>query len=279
LAAGMAVTRRFKNDLREFWSYRHLLRMLVVRDLKARYKNSALGIAWSFLQPLGMTAVMAFAFSIISRGGSDIPRYTVFILSGLLAWNFFSASVIGGTGSIVVNAALVKKVYFPRLILPISAVISSLINFLFALPMFVAVAVIWQHPLHTTLLYLPLVILIQVLFSVGISFMLATLNVFYRDTQFIVELGMQALFFLTPIWYDLSRASMLKVGGLLISPSLWLRRINPMASLVNIYQDLMYWGTLTAGDFWLRTGLTAMVVLVAGYVVFARYSAYFGEEV
>ena len=267
-------------DLREIWNYRHLLRMLVLRDLKARYKNSMLGIAWSFLQPLGMMLVISFAFGVINGSNAAFQHYPVFVLSGLLAWNFFSAAVTGGTGSIVANAALVKKVYFPRIILPISVVASGLINYLFALPVFILVALLAGHPLSMTLLLVPLVILIQVIFSIGVSFLLSTLNVFYRDTQFILELVMLALFFLTPIWYDVSTAKNVEpIKGVVISLSIWLRRLNPMASLVNLYQELMYWGRVTTFDFWLRTSLTAVAVLVIGYFVFTRYSARFGEEV
>lgn len=260
------------SDLAEIWKYRALLWMLVVRDLKTRYRSSLLGVAWSFLQPLGMMAVMTFAFSIINRAPPTIQHYNVFILSGLLSWNFFSAAVTGATGSVVTNAALVKKVYFPRAILPVSVVIANLINFLLSLPVWVFVTVLSGHPIHTTLLMLPLVIIVQALFSIGVSFLLSTLNVFYRDTQFILELSMLALFFLTPIWYDIDNAPQPEVG-------LWVRRLNPMASLVNIYQDLMYWGRPTDLDFVLRTVVTAVAVLCVGYLVFRRFSPRFGEEV
>lgn len=263
---------RFFTDIREVWKYRSLLWMLVVRDLKTRYRSSVLGVAWSFLQPLGMMIVMTFAFSVINRAPPTIEHYSVFILSGLLAWNFFSAAVIGATGSVVANAALVKKVYFPRSLLPVSVVISSLINFLLALPVWVVVTIFSGHPIHATLLLLPFVIAIQVVFSIGVSFLLSTLNVFYRDTQFILELGMLALFFLTPIWYDIDSAPQREAG-------LWVRRLNPMASLVNIYQDLMYWGRPTELDFVLRTVVTAVAVLFIGYLVFRRFSPRFGEEV
>ena len=267
-------------DLHEIWNYRHLLRMLVLRDLKARYKNSVLGIAWSFLQPLGMMLVISFAFGVINGSNNGIQHYPVFVLSGLLAWNFFSAAVTGGTGSVVANAALVKKVYFPRIVLPIAVVISGLINYLFALPIFILVSLVAGHPLTTTLFLVPVVILIQVIFSIGVSFLLSTVNVFYRDTQFILELAMLALFFLTPIWYDVSTAKDIEpVNGVVISLSVWLRRLNPMASLVNLYQELMYWGRVTTFDFWLRTGLTALAIFVIGYFVFTHFSSRFGEEV
>jgi lipopolysaccharide transport system permease protein len=271
--------KNLRNDIVELWTYRHLLRMLVTRDLKARYKNSVFGIAWSFLQPLGMMIVLTFAFGIINKGPSDLPHYNVFVLAGYMAWTFFSASIVSGTGSIVANSGLVKKVYFPRLILPISVVFSNLANYLLGLPMYLAVSIISGHPLTWTLLLLPVVIIIQVIFSIGLSLMLSTLHVFYRDTQFILDIGMLALFFLTPIWYDISHAQPFTAMGTTIDMALWLRRLNPMASLVNIYQDLMYHNRVTDFDFWTRTAVTSILFFIVGYMIFRHYSPRFGEEI
>lgn len=267
-----------KSYLSELWQYRSLLRLLVMRDLKVRYRGSVLGVVWSFLQPLGMMVVMSFVFGVLARGPAEYAHFNVFVLSGLLAWNFFSAAVVGGAGSVMANAGLVKKVYFPRMILPISVVISSLINYLLALPMWVIVALISGHPLQSTLLLLPVVILLQATISAGLAMLLATLNVFYRDTQFIVDLSMLALFFLTPIWYDINQAQPWVLFGQTIDAATWLRRLNPMASLVNIYQDLMYWGRPTSLDFVLRTALTCVALFVVGFVVFQRFNARFAEE-
>lgn len=266
------------SEIVEAWNYRHLLRMLVVRDLKSRYKNSLFGVLWSFLQPLGMMVVLTFAFVIINKGPPDQPHYNVFILSGYLAWTFFAASVVGGTGSIIANAGLVKKVYFPRVLLPISVVISALANYVLALPMFVIVAIVSGHPLHLTLLLVPLVLLIQTVFSIGLAFMFSTLNVFYRDTQFILDLIMLAWFFITPIFYNINFVSAVPALGQTVDLAAWVRRLNPMASLVNIYQELMYYGRVTALDFWVRTALTAVAVFVIGYLVFRHYCPRFGEE-
>ncbi len=265
-------------DILEIWKYRHLLWMLVVRDLKTRYKNSIFGVAWSFLQPLGMMIVLTFAFGIINRGPSTLPDFNVFILSGYLGWTFFAAAVVGGTGSVVANSALVKKVYFPRIILPIAVVLSNLINYALALPMFIIVALLSGHPLYLTLALVPVAMLIQVVFCIGLSFFLSALNVFYRDTQFIIDLAMLAWFFLTPIFYDIQSAQPIQAFGRTIDTALWLRRLNPMASLVNIYQDLMYRGVTTNFDFWIRTAVTSVVILILGYIFFQKLSSRFGEE-
>ena len=267
------------NRLRELWHYRELIRNLVVRDLKVRYKSSALGIAWSWLNPLLMMVVYTIFFTVFLRR-DDIPHYHVFLLCGLLPWSFFNDSIFQATGSIVGNAHLIKKVYFPREVLPISTVLSNLVNFLVALPVFFILAFISGAPLTWWALLLPLTILIQVTFILGLTFLLATLNVFYRDTQHILGAIMLAWFFLTPVIYPIQDVpQQVTVLTITFDAQLWLRRLNPMASIVASYRDLLYQGAPTGLDFLLRTAVTALIVLVAGYLVFLRYSPRFGEEV
>jgi lipopolysaccharide transport system permease protein len=265
--------------LRELWNYRELIHNLVVRDLKVRYKSSVLGVVWSWLNPLLMMVVYTVFFTIF-LGNNNIPRYHVLLLCGLLPWNFFNDAVLQSTGSIVNNAHLIKKVYFPREVLPISIVLSSMVNFLIALPMFFILALVSGSPLTRWVLLLPITILIQVVFTVGLTLFLATINVFYRDTQIILGVVMLAWFFLTPVFYPIEKvpqaASLL---GITFDARLWLRRLNPMASIIASYRDLLYRGAPTGLDFLLRTAVTALLVLVVGYLVFLRYSPRFGEEV
>jgi len=267
------------DKLRELWQYRELIRNLVRRDLKARYKNSILGIAWSWVNPLLMMLVFTVVFNFLA-GRSDLPNYHVFILCALLPWNFFSASVNGATGSIVNNAFLVKKVYFPREVLPISIVLSNLVNFFMALPVFFLLALLSGARISPWVLFLPVPIAIQLVFTIGVCLLLATLDVFFRDTQIIMDVLLLAWFFVTPIFYsitDVPQAA--RILGVEFNPQLWLHRLNPMASIIATYRDLLYWGAPTALDFLLRTALTALVVLVVGYLVFQHYSPRFSEEV
>ncbi len=159
------------------WQYRDLTRNLVVRDLKVRYKNSFLGVAWSWINPLLMMIVYTIFFTVLLRNTS-LPHYPVFLLSGLLAWNFFSESLSSATGSIVNNAHLIKKVYFPREVLPVSTVLASLVNFLIALPVLFTMTLIFGVRLTPWVLLLPVTILIQVIFTIGLTLILSTLNVF-----------------------------------------------------------------------------------------------------
>jgi len=265
--------------LREFWQYRELLRNLVVRDVKVRYKNSILGVAWSWLNPLLMMVVYTIFFTILMRN-TNFPHYPVFLLCGLLPWNFFSESLTSATGSIVNNAHLIKKVYFPREILPISIVFSSLVNFLIALPVLFSMTLIFGVHLTPWVSLLPITILIQVIFTVGLTLILSTLNVFYRDTQFILSVLILGWFFLTPVFYPIETVPQsATLLGVTFNPRLWLYRLNPMASIIASYRDLLYWGAPTGWDFLLRTAVTSLFVLIVGYIVFLRYSPRFGEDV
>jgi ABC-type polysaccharide/polyol phosphate export permease len=164
-------------------------------------------------------------------------------MCGYLPWTFFAASLSSATGSVVNNASLIKKVYFPREILPLVDVLSNLVNFLLALVVLFAMLIIFRFSLTPALIMLPFIILTQVIFCLGMGLLLSTANVFYRDTQHILEVLLQAWFFVTPIFYSITllpkRAMFL---GIPIDVRLWMRRLNPMASLVASYQDVLYWG-------------------------------------
>jgi ABC-type polysaccharide/polyol phosphate export permease len=260
------VTRLYEN--------REVVRNLVVRDLKVA-KNSALGILWSLLNPLLMTLVFTIVFTLMIP--SSIPNYPVFFLCGFLPWSFLASSLTGATGSIVGNSNLIKKVYFPREILPLAEVLSNLVNFLLALVFFGMIFVSLSS--SPAVLMLPLIILTQFMFVAGLAFFLSIANVFYRDTQHILQVVLQAWFFLTPIFYPITvLPESATIMGVSVNMQLWARRLNPMASLVASYQDVLYYGQPTGLDFFLRTFVTCLAVLVLGYLVFCRFSPVLGEE-
>jgi lipopolysaccharide transport system permease protein len=263
----------------ELYKYRELIRNLVIRDLKVRYKNSILGILWSLLNPLLMTLVFTVVFTLMIPNNSQ-PNYPVFFLCGFLPWSFLTASLTGATGSIVNNAHLIKKVYFPREILPVSEVLANLVNFLLALVVLFAMLLVFQIRLTAGVLILPLIILAQMMFTAGMALVLSAVNVFYRDTQHILEVVLQAWFFLTPVFYPITvLPEDAIVLGLTIDVQLWVRRLNPLASLIASYRDVLYQGGATGLDFFLRTFVTCLLVLIVGYLVFCRSSSVFGEEV
>ena len=271
--------------LAELWTYRELVANLVDRDLKVRYKNSALGFLWSLLNPLLLMLVFTVVFTVMLPNWS-IPRFPAFVLCALLPWNFFTSSVMGAMGSIVHNGNLVKKVYFPREILPISTVLSNFANFILALPVLFGLLLWFRVPLTIWLAYLPIIMATQLAFTIGIAFILATMNVFYRDTAVIMEVILQAWFFVTPVFYPVEVLPELKViWGLTLPIRRLVYILNPMASIIASYRSVLYGfidgspPTAPALDFFSRTVVTALIILLLGYGIFARYSHRFGEEV
>ena len=268
-----------REKLAEVIQYRELIRNLVVRNLKVRYKNSALGFLWSLLSPLGMMMVFTIVFTFMMPNNT-IKKFPVFVLCALLPWNFFRDSITRCIASIVSNASLVKKVYFPREVLPLSVVLSNLINFSLALIVLFGMLFVFRVRLTTWALLLPLVIFTQLLFTLGLGFMLATANVFYRDTAMIMDVAMMAWFFVTPIFYPID---ILPQQRILFGLDLNIHRLtyilNPMASLIATYRVILYHGARPAPDFFLRTFVTSLATLVVGYLIFLRHSRVFAEEV
>ncbi len=265
--------------LSELIHYRDLIRNLVVSEIKTRYKNSVLGFVWSLLNPLAMMLVFTMVFGVL-RPDHQVENLPIYLLCGLLPWNFFAASVVSGVHSVVANGNLVKKVYFPREVLPIAAILAQLVNFLLALVVLFAALLLFRANFSPWLWTLPLIILIQTCFSLGIALVLSTLQVFYRDTQMVMEVVMLAWFFLTPIFYTTDQIpTLIDIGGYEIPAQRLLYILNPMASLINVYRDLLYNGYRTDIDFFIRTALTAIIAMSFGYWFFTRYSDRFGEEV
>jgi len=271
--------------LAELLRYRELIENLVMRDLKVRYKGSVLGFLWSLLNPLLLMGVFTVVFTLLAPNAA-IPKFPAFLLCALLPWNFFSSSMVGAVHSIVGNGHLIKKVYFPREILPISVVMSSFVNFLLALPVLFLFLALFRVPFTIWLVYLPVIMAVQVVFVIGVALLLATLNVYYRDTAVILEVLLQAWFFLTPIF---SPAEIVPEWRMILGIELPVRRLtyilNPMASIVASYRSVLYGFTNgsppapPAWDFFSRTVVTAIVCLLVGYAVFVRHSRRFGEEV
>jgi lipopolysaccharide transport system permease protein len=270
--------------LREVVAYRELLRNLVVRDLKVRYRNSFFGFLWALGNPLLMMGVFTLVFTVLWP--QDVHKFPAFILAGLLPWNFFSASIMGSITSITGNAHLIKKVYFPREILPTALIMSNLVNFCLALVALFAVILLFRINLTWWLLLLPLVIAVQALFTLGLAFFLSAINVFYRDTEVIMDVVVMALFFMTPVFYPIERLPQSFVAfGIDLPVQRLMYIVNPMASLIASYRSILY-GSYIGGppgppalDFFLRTAVTALVFFIAGYLFFSHRSRRFGEEV
>lgn len=265
--------------LRELWRYRFLLYMLVVRDLKARYKNSVIGIVWSLLNPLLMMFIFTWVFTAMVPNRS-IKAFPVFFLCGLLPWNYFTGGLVASTGSLVANASLIKKVYFPREVLPLSAVLSNLVHFLIALGVLFALMPFFHIKLTPWAALLPVIILIQTAFVAGLGLALSVFNVFYRDVQHLLEVLLLGWFFLTPIFYPLDILPRdYNFLGVTVDLWRWMQILNPMASIIAAYRDILYWGRMVGLDFLARTAVTCFLVFVIGMAVFRRYRFAIAEEV
>lgn len=271
--------------VRDVWEYRELIRTLVARNLKVRYKNSVLGILWSLLNPLVMMLVFTVLFQVMWNN-NEIRLYYVFVLVGLLPWQFFVGGVMEAIHSVVGNGNLVKKVYFPRDVLPIATVLSQLVHFLLALLVLVPILVLSGVGLTQHALWLPVIILTQVIFILGLAFMLSTFNVYYRDTAMVMDLALLAWFFLTPIFWPIDILPQSKViGDFTVNVHRLVRWLNPMASIIDSYRTALYGTVDGAGPaqpdlyFLARTLVTALILLGIGWWIFRRKSHEFGEEI
>jgi ABC-type polysaccharide/polyol phosphate export permease len=273
-----------RGRISEIIRHRFLLRNLVIRDLKARYKNSLLGIVWSLLNPLLMMAVYTILFTILIPA-DNIPDYPIFILVALIPWQFFNTTVLGGTASITSNAPLVKKVYFPRILLPGATLLGNLVNFALACIILVILLYVFGIGLTIHALWFPAILITQIIFTYGLIFVLSAMHTFYRDTLMVMEVVMLAWFFLTPIFYPFERFSeYAQMAGITFNPARLMRWLNPMASIVDGYRTILWGNVPNSGPSamdplaLLRTFVTAVIVFIIGYYIFYRTEHLFGER-
>ena len=223
-------------SIKEIASHRYLLSQLVRKDIKLRYKRSALGFLWSLLRPLLMMAIFTLVFSHWARFANMPVPYYAFLLTGYLPWMFFSTALSNSHTSILANASLVKQVYFPRQLLPLASCLSNLIHFLIAYAMWVGwVLIVFRSPSWAMLL-LPVAILLQMALIIGLSLILSAMNVYFRDVGQSLEVVLTFLFFLTPIFYSFDifpEADAAKVQIL---------QYNPLAQMMMIYRGLLLEG-------------------------------------
>jgi ABC-type polysaccharide/polyol phosphate export permease len=276
--------RDWRKSLKESIRYRYLLQHLVKRDVKVRYRNSILGVIWSLLNPLLMMVVFTLVFGKLMPNES-VRSYSIFVLVGLLPWQFFTGTMLMGTISITNGAAMIRKVYFPRELLPTSAVLSNLINFLLACLVLVVFLYIAGIGLTAYALWVPVLLFTQMLFMLGLVLILSTVNVFYRDVTMILDVILLAWFFLTPVIYPLEWLSTRQtVMGISFEPAVIMRWVNPMASIIDGYRTVL-WGTPQSSGpvsmdpvYLARTFVTGAIIFIIGYLLFARFQHIFPEK-
>ncbi len=252
---------------KELYKYRELLRTNVKKEIRGKYKGSFLGVLWSFVNPLLMTLVYAIVFPYLLR--STEPHYVTFIVIGILPWNWFTTIIGQGTTTFLSNAGIIKKVYFPREILPISVVTSGLVNFLISL-LIVAIFLIFSGiGFSWYLVFLPLIIIIQYLFSLAAVFLTSAINVYVRDAEYIINFLIMMLFYATPILFTMDMFPVRFQSFL---------RLNPMVTIINSYRDILFYQSMPQIKSLLVVLGGCIVLLFITYKIFKKMEKGFAEE-
>ena len=259
--------------LRDLVRRRYALWNLVLKDFRIRYRNMSLGVLWSLLNPLVMLGVLSFVMQFAAPQGGQ-RYFPVFILLGLVSFNFVSLSVSTGNVSLLENASLLRKVPFPRILLPISVVLSQVIHSAIQVLLVLAFAVAWRVPASPHLLWLPLIFAIEFAFVVGLVCLCSSLNVYFRDMRYLVESGLTVYFWFSPVFYPLDA-----VRGHLPHAVFQLYALNPLAGCIDAARDVVL--EQHAPDLALLglAAAVALVVLLVGFHVFARREGEFADYV
>lgn len=258
-----------KETINNIYSYRQLLKSNVKKDIRGKYKGSFLGILWSFVNPLLLTLVYAIVFPFLLK--STEAHYVTFIVVGMLPWNYFTTVINQSSGCILYNGGIIKKVYFPREILPISVNISGLINFLISCIIIFIFLICSKIGFSLYIVYLPLIILTQFILLQGISLIISAVNVYIRDLEYIITFLINMLFYATPILYVSSffEGSFIK----------YIIRLNPMATLIDCYRDVLFYKSMPHITSLLVVLLASIVLLFIGLKIFKKLEKGFAEEV
>ena len=263
-------------DLGELWAYRELLYFLVWRDIKVRYKQTVLGAAWAILQPLATAAVFTLFFGRLARIGSDGLPYPLFSYAGLLVWTFFAQGLTQSSASVVGSANLITKVYFPRLVIPLAAVVAGLLDLAVASPLLLVMMAYYKVWPGVAVVGLPLVLLLALLTAVGVGLWLAALNVEYRDVRFVVPFLVQLWLFVTPVIYPASvvapHIERLGVPG-------WVLGLNPMAGVVEGFRWAMLGHGAAPVHLIAASAAVALVLCVTGALYFRSVEREFADVV
>ncbi len=256
--------------IQDFFRYRELIELLTAREIKTRYKQSVLGVFWALFQPLVMVVLFTAIFTkIVQMPTGNIP-YSVFFLSGLAPWSFFAGSLGAAIPSIVANADLVKKIYFPRVIFPLTAILAALFDFAVIFVLLILLLFYFKIQLTAWIFLTPLLVLIQLILTVGIALLFSALNVLYRDVRNALGSILQIWMFATPVIYPLE----------VIRPHLQkILLLNPMTGLVDSYRRILVYGTAPNGSYLLEAGVISIVIFFVAYIVFKRLEPTFADNV
>lgn len=255
-------------QLKEIYDYRQMLISLVRKDLRGRYKASVLGFLWTFINPLLQLVIYTIVFSIILRAG--IEDFYMFLFVALVPWLFFSSCLTGGATTVVNNQDLVKKIYFPRLILPVAYVTSSFVNMLLTFLVIFAVIIITGFGINIgAVLYLPFIMIIEYILAMGIALLSSACTVYFRDLEHILGILSMAWMYLTPIIYS---------PEMIPEKYMVFFNLNPMTPIVEAYRDILYYQRAPQMGSLLQATLVGVFVVIFGAVIFGHLQKGFVEE-
>ena len=255
------------NIFKKIYNYRELLKTNVKKEIRGRYKNSILGIMWSFLNPLLQLAVYSIIFGALLAGGDK--TYHIYICVALIPWTYFTTAITQSAFTVIGNADIIKKVYFPREILPISVVTSGAVNFVISTIIILAFVIFSGIGLSWYLVFYPFILLIQFILLLGISFIVSSVTVYFRDLEHIIGVILMAAFYATPIVYKLEQLP----ANLQI-----IMQLNPMTHLINAYRDIFYYHQMPNMQILCILLVLSIILTIIGYFIFKKLQKGFAEE-
>lgn len=255
------------NIFKRLYDYREMLKTSIKKDIGGKYKNSFLGVLWSFVNPLLQILVYAIIFPLIMK--SDIENYVVFMVCGLIPWNYFSTVINRSSFTMIENGNIIKKVYFPREILPISVVTSETVTFLISSILILLFAFGYGLGITINIVFYPLVLVVQYVMLLGISLIVSSVTVYFRDLQHFIGVLLQLFFYATPIVYAVD---------VIPANFRWILKFNPMTYIIEGYRDI-FWGQTAPDISTLLIVLAIGIVLcIVGYLIFNKLQKRFAEE-
>ena len=253
--------------IKNLYNYRELLKSNVKKEIRGKYKGSILGVLWSFLNPLLMVLVYAIVFPYIMRVKTE--NYLVFLICGIIPWTFFISSINQGMITVRMNAGIIKKVYFPREILPISVALSGLVNF-FISCVIVLFCIFGGVGISYHIILLPVIAVLEFFLILGLIFALSAINIYIKDTEYLVQFFLNMLFYGTPILYSTT---------LFPERFRWLLYLNPMTHIINAYRDIFMYHQFPTVNTLMFIFAFAMAALLLGVLIFRKLEKGFAEEV
>ena len=258
-----------KFDFAEIWRFRELFYIFIWRDIKVRYKQTAIGVLWAILQPLFTMIIFTVFFGRLAKIPSDNVPYSIFVFTGLIFWNYFSLTLANVSSVLVEYESIIKKIYFPRLILPLSSVFTPIVDFFIALIVLIALMLYYHYPpTFVGIILVPFLVLISAFSVVGLGLFLASVNVKYRDVRYVVPFFIQLMLFLTPVIYPVS---------IIPSKFQWLVFLNPIAGVITLARSSMLHTALVDWRLLALSFGISLILLMFGLYYFRKTERFFAD--